>query len=318
MRLRTSIVSVISFVAGAVAAGPLLSTASIAPAASAREDDRAADRKAIRAHIDKIFAAYIERDCATIRATHSKDWVGFTGVARSVVSGLDQYMNSSAPFCRSAGQANANPEFGLVDYKLTQIDYVFHGDVALVPYVAETVYGRAARVPGKLRSLDVYEKQHGEWNQVGSNIYLHPDAVDAQLEHAQDFRALPAEERRELLTAREAVWRAFFANDQARLQKLLPEETIALEGHPEATFENRAQILNGAQQLGGRAKLVRLEFPRTDVQAYGDVAIIYTTYLYELESAPGQKETTAGHATEIFVKRNGAWLNSGWHLAANK
>lgn len=148
----------------------------------AARDDRARDREAIRAHIDKIFRAYVDGDCATIRATHAPDWIGFTGRARSIVRGLDQYMKSSAGFCGEGG-ARRGPEAlaqaSLVDYKLTEIDFKFYGDVALVPYVAETWYGRDARTPGKLRSLDVYAKLNGEWIQVGSNIFPHPDMIEA-------------------------------------------------------------------------------------------------------------------------------------------
>jgi hypothetical protein len=41
-------------------------------------------------------------------------------------------------------------------------------------------------------------------------------------------------------------------------------------------------------------------------------------YLYELESAPGQRRTGKGRATEIFVRRNGVWVNPGWHLSPFK
>lgn len=47
------------------------------------EDNRDADRQAIRAHLDKIFKAFAVRDIATIRKTHAEDWIGFT-------QGLDQ------------------------------------------------------------------------------------------------------------------------------------------------------------------------------------------------------------------------------------
>jgi len=59
--------------------------------------------------------------------------------------------------------------------------------------------------------------------------------------------------------------------------------------------------------------LVSIEFPRTDIQVYGNVAIIYTTYRYELD-VKGVRSTTSGQATEMFVRRNGAFVNVGWHL----
>lgn len=66
MTFRTSLISLISFLAGAVLIAPALSTNSVAPAAragsasSVRAPDREVDRQAIRAHIEKIF-----QGCAT-------------------------------------------------------------------------------------------------------------------------------------------------------------------------------------------------------------------------------------------------------------
>jgi len=35
--------------------------------------------------------------------------------------------------------------------------------------------------------------------------------------------------KKSLLESREAVWRAFFANDRAALERLVPEETLTVE-----------------------------------------------------------------------------------------
>jgi hypothetical protein len=63
--------------------------------------------------------------------------------------------------------------------------------------------------------------------------------------------------------------------------------------------------------------VTRLEFPRTVVQAYGDVAILYTTYVYDVVS-PSGKETFAGRGTEVFVRRGKRWVNAGWHLDSGR
>ncbi len=290
--------------------------------ATSPDDPRAADRAAIRAHIDKIFKAYIDGDCATIRATHAPNWIGFTSQSKSIMRGIDEYMKGSAPFC--ADDRPRSPQviaqWALADYKIVEIDYLFYGDVALVPYVADTWYGREARVPGKLRSLDVYAKAGREWNQVGSNIYPHPDAVQAQFERMQQARRLSPQEEKKLMTDREAVWRAYFAGDLAQLEKLLPEETLVIDNV--ATGEkiaSRKSVLEDARQFAGSgAKLVRLEFPETKSQVYGNTAVLYTTYTFELQQPNGSRDTHSGRATEIFVLRNGRWLNSGWHLQPDK
>src|SRR5205823_5030938 len=115
--------------------------------------------------------------------------------------------------------------------------------------------------------------------------------------------------RQELLQAREQVWRAWFNNDRKALESL-PEELITIDDSTE--FKNRATTLAEAEQFaqsGGRLK--SLEFPQTEIQVYGPVAIIYTKYKYEIERA-GATMASAGRATEIFVHRNGAWVNVGW------
>jgi uncharacterized protein (TIGR02246 family) len=124
-------------------------------------------------------------------------------------------------------------------------------------------------------------------------------------------------ERAELLKAREAVWRAWFANDRRALEEVLPEDTVAIN-NGEEKWESRAAVLEGAAQFasdGGR--LVRLEFPKVEVQRFGDVAVIYSLFITETETH-GQRTTSSGRATEVFVRRNGRWLNPGWHLDSGK
>jgi ketosteroid isomerase-like protein len=121
----------------------------------------------------------------------------------------------------------------------------------------------------------------------------------------------------ELLKARETVWRAWFVNDVKTLQELVPAETIVMSAG-EAEWKNQADVLREAvdfQAQGG--KLVRLEFPRTEVQHFGDVAIIWSKYVVETEMN-GKATTSSGRVTEIFVRRNGRWTNPGWHTEHEK
>lgn len=55
---------------------------------------RAADREAIRGHIEKILRACFDVDPELVRATRAQDWIGFTQDARSIVRRLDAYMGS--------------------------------------------------------------------------------------------------------------------------------------------------------------------------------------------------------------------------------
>jgi Domain of unknown function (DUF4440) len=276
--------------------------------AAPRDDGREADRAAIREHIDKIFQAYIDKDRETVRKTHSQDWRGFLTGSRSIIRGIDEYM-------QTADGSLKNPNGGMSSYKITDCDIIFHGDVAVVNYVAEIEW-RANNLsgPDKLRTLDVYEKRGGHWIQVASNTARHPDAIATQI-------ATPApitpEMRRLILSAREAVWRAWFANDRAKLEQMIPDEAVAINSG-QGEWEDRAAILAGAQRFAeSGARLVRLEFPRTDIQIYGNTVVLYTTYLFEIE-VQGKRETTAGRGTEIFVRRGNTLVNTGWHLDEGK
>jgi hypothetical protein len=50
---------------------------------------------------------------------------------------------------------------------------------------------------------------------------------------------------------------------------------------------------------------------------YGDVAVLYSLYRVETES-DGRREVQQGRATEVFVLRNGQWINPGWHTDSGK
>jgi hypothetical protein len=116
-----------------------------------------------------------------------------------------------------------------------------------------------------------------------------------------------------LLRDREAIWHAWFTNDEPRLQELLPTEVIAIN-NGDSTWHNRATVLSSSRAFvkeGGR--LVRLKFPRTECQVFGAVAILYS--LFEMEFAQGGTNVVQqGRATEIFILRGAVWQNSGWHL----
>jgi hypothetical protein len=119
--------------------------------------------------------------------------------------------------------------------------------------------------------------------------------------------------RQQILAAREAVWRAYFANDRASLEKLIPDEAIAIDEGAEA-WSDRAAILAGAKRFAeSGAKLVKLAFPKTEMQIYGNTIIIYTSYVYEIE-ANGRREARSGRGTEMFVRRGDDLVNVGWHL----
>jgi len=259
---------------------------------------RQKDRDAIRAHIVSIFEAYMHKDRAKIVATHSQQWRGFLTPSREIIRGIDEYMQ----------YADRNLKGNVFqDYKILDFDVMFYNDVALVPYIAR-LGDEQSKV--KLRVLDVYAKLNGDWIQVGSYTAPHPDT---QAYFQEQLIQLPPPAKQQLMEAREAVWRDFFTNNHARLAETIPSETIGINPS-QKEWDGREQVLAGAKAfVDGGGKLTRLEFPHTDIQVYGNVALMYSKYVYETESA-GKSETHSGRATEMFVNRDGKWVNVGWHM----
>jgi len=116
-----------------------------------------------------------------------------------------------------------------------------------------------------------------------------------------------------LLSDREAIWWAWFTNDTTRLGQLLAREVVAINP-ADTMWQSRAGVLAAAREFAKRgAKLVRVTFPKTEQQVFGDCAVLYSQYELELEQN-GKKMVQRGRATEVFVWRNGVWQNTGWHL----
>ena len=131
-----------------------------------------------------------------------------------------------------------------------------------------------------------------------------------------DSAARP-DDRTELLKVRETGWRAWFVNDTKTLDALVPPDTIVISSGEEK-WKNQSDILQSSARFQGNGgKLIRLEFPRTEIQRFGDVAITYSQYLYETE-VDGKRSLTSGRVTEIFVLRHGKWTNPGWHTDTEK
>lgn len=121
----------------------------------------------------------------------------------------------------------------------------------------------------------------------------------------------------ELLRARETVWRAWFAGDTNTLKDLVPAETIVMSGGEEQ-WKHQADVLRTSADFHAKGgKLIQLEFPRTEVQHFGNVAVVWSTYALEIE-VDGKRSPDSGRVTEIFVWRDGHWMNPGWHTDAGK
>lgn len=290
---------------------PILVVSALAASAQERTQDRPGDAAAIRAHIESIFKAFIDKDPAALARTHSENWRGFLDGSARVIREREGYMRATT------GAASGKPGTGMVGYRITDFDVVFHGPtIGVASFVAEVDSKSGDTLEtSKLNIVDVYSKAGGEWIQVASGTANSPSTIEARM---AANATLPEGARAKLLDAREAVWRAWFTGDIAALESLLPDELITLEPGQNG-WGTRTSVIEASRRYaqGGNAKLTKLEFPRTEMQLYGRAVIIYTTYLFEAESG-GRHQRESGKATEIFVFRNGKWVNSGWQLAPDQ
>jgi hypothetical protein len=267
---------------------------------------RAADAAQIKREIEVICQAFVDKDRKTLEATHGKDWRGFTPESDHVIRGLDGYMN----------EATFDPQTpkgqGMIGYRISDFDVVFYGDTAVASFVLDVDAVRGTRkVNQRLTILDVFRKEPHRWVQVASNTSYHGDELARR---ASELRPLGDAERKELLAAREAVWRAWFAGDTQRLTALLPPELITIDSQSEKFGTLPTNLEQSRQFASGGGRLTRLAFPTTELQAYGGTVILYTTYDMDL-LVGGKTRTERGAATEVFVRRNGKWINTGWQLA---
>ena len=233
MTIRIVAFSILSFVLGATfslvtphavssVAQPDVSSSSVV-----NEDNRDSDRAAIRAHIESIFQAFIDWDVDKIYATHSEDWRGFLDETRTPIKGIDEYMRANGIDWPKEKGSKPQPDPNRA-YRLSDFDVIFHSpELAVVNFIGEMgkKSGNGFEPTYRMRIMDVYGKRQGNWIQVASHTVADPAWQRDQMSQPL---AINPHIRQRILTAREAVWKAWFGNDQAALEKLIPDEAIAI------------------------------------------------------------------------------------------
>lgn len=116
-----------------------------------------------------------------------------------------------------------------------------------------------------------------------------------------------------VLTLREAAWRAWFNGDAVTLTRVLPPEFIGI-AWSDGPISSRDETIAASKAFhDGGGRLVRLTFPETRAQRFGDTVVLYGRFEIVLASKTGE-QTIRGRLTETFIKRDGRWLHPGWHL----
>jgi hypothetical protein len=130
-----------------------------------------------------------------------------------------------------------------------------------------------------------------------------------------DFGPAPdAATQHEILRLRDAAWWAWFTNDRVAFDRLVPHELLAM-GWGGGTWDDRASTLERMAEFATSGiRLVSLDFPANAFQAYGDVVIVYTAFRAVLAAPDGAESCVCGRGTEVFVRRQGHWIHTAWHL----
>ncbi len=124
---------------------------------------------------------------------------------------------------------------------------------------------------------------------------------------------LRASELAKLEAVRREVWVNWFSGDTASLRRVLTPELIAIS--PDSPhFQSLTETLAGSawyKESGG--KLMSVTFDSTQIHRFGDVVVMFSRYEVETVRS-GARGVQKGRATEVFVRVNGAWVHTSWHL----
>ena len=116
-----------------------------------------------------------------------------------------------------------------------------------------------------------------------------------------------------LEAVREAVWVDWFSGDTAALHRVLGPELVAIAaGVPH--WHSLEQSLAASADFKARGgKFVSVSFDSTLTHRFGATVVMFSHYAVVTESS-GKRQTQQGRATEVFVRSNGRWLHTSWHL----
>jgi Domain of unknown function (DUF4440) len=148
---------------------------------------------------------------------------------------------------------------------------------------------------------------------LGIVLAIGPIQSSNAVEEREKSAVLTDKVRRELLDARDTAWRSFFQKDLTVVERILAPELIAIQQNSDK-WDDRTRLIGLAKAMNEQGvQLLRLEFPRTEIQLFGDTAILYYTYVFET-GLKGKSVVDGGRGTEVFVRRDGKWVDVGWHL----
>lgn len=124
---------------------------------------------------------------------------------------------------------------------------------------------------------------------------------------------LPAAELTTLEAVRKAVWVDWFSGDTAALRRSLAPELVAISPGAPHWQSLQESIAGSAKFRADGGRLVSVAFDSSMVHRFGDAVVMFSHYIVVTAGSQGQR-TQKGRATEVFVRSNGRWVHTSWHL----
>lgn len=122
---------------------------------------------------------------------------------------------------------------------------------------------------------------------------------------------LPPNELSALEAIRKDVWVNWFSGDTAALRRVLAPELVAIG--PDGQLSLNQSIAGSAEYKASGGRFVSVTFNSNVAHRFGDVVVLFSRYSVVTERAKKQA-TQVGRATEVFVRSNGRWVHTSWHL----
>lgn len=124
---------------------------------------------------------------------------------------------------------------------------------------------------------------------------------------------LSAAELTALETVRRAVWVDWFSGDTAALRRVLAPELVAISGGAPHWQSLGQTIASSADFKAKGGTFVSVTFDSAMTHRFGDVVVMFSHYTVVTKSG-STPSTMKGRATEVFVRTNGRWVHTSWHL----
>jgi SnoaL-like domain len=124
---------------------------------------------------------------------------------------------------------------------------------------------------------------------------------------------LAANELTALETVRTAVWVDWFSGDTAALSRVLGPELVAISAGAPHWLSRPQTIAASADFKAKGGKFVSVAFDSAMTHRFGETVVMFSHYTVVTENAD-KRSTQKGRATEVFVRANGKWVHTSWHL----